>query len=299
MKFLIVDDDSACRALLEDILGELAHCEEAADGAEAVEQFREALDAGEPYDLICLDIMMPHVDGHQALDEMRKIEYERGIYGSSGVKVVMTTALSDSKHCIRAFHEGCESYVTKPINSQQLLEQVKMLLGKLSPLGNAVPRFGWNELPDDQPAGPGHFLLVDDDRACRELLRAMLKPYGECDMAYDGQEAVDAVRLALDDNRPYDLICLDIMMPGKSGHQALEEIRQIEAEHGIHGSDGVPVIMTTALNDSKHCIQSFKEGCESYITKPIQVNQLLGAMRQLGVLPAQTANSKSPTNSPK
>ena len=52
----------------------------------------------------------------------------------------------------------------------------------------------------------------------------MLAPVADCDFAYDGSEAVDVVRLAIEDRTPYDLICLDIMMPGMDGHQALAAI---------------------------------------------------------------------------
>ena len=128
------------------------------------------------------------------------------------------------------------------------------------------------------------FLIVDDDPACRNLLEALLSPYADCDLAVDGGEAINAVRLAVEDGQPYDLITLDIMMPGVDGHQALDGIRQLEKEHGIHGSDGVKVIVTTALTDSKHCIRSFKEGCECYVTKPINEDELLGKMRELGLL---------------
>jgi len=132
-------------------------------------------------------------------------------------------------------------------------------------------------------------LIVDDDPLCRELLRVVLAPHGHCDMAFDGSEAVAAVRLAVEDRTPYDLITLDIMMPGLSGHDALSEIRKLEAENGIYGSDGVKVIMVTALHDSKHCIQSFKEGCESYLTKPFREDELLARMRELGVLEPSNA----------
>lgn len=127
MKFLIVDDDKLCRMLLESMLSPLGTCHTAYDGSEAINAFRVALDEGEPYDLVCLDIMMPSMDGHQVLDMIREIERRRGILGSDGVKVIMTTALCDSKHCIRAFREGCESYLTKPIREEQLLEQVRSL----------------------------------------------------------------------------------------------------------------------------------------------------------------------------
>ena len=124
-------------------------------------------------------------------------------------------------------------------------------------------------------------LIVDDDRLCRVLLKDMLSAHGQCDLAHSGREAIEAVRLALEDGCPYDLITLDIMMPGCHGHEALQAIRQLESQHGICCSDGAKIIMTTALNDSKHCIASFREGCECYLAKPIREDGLLAKMREL------------------
>ncbi|MHB1037885.1 MAG: response regulator transcription factor [Pirellulales bacterium] len=127
------------------------------------------------------------------------------------------------------------------------------------------------------------YLIVDDDRLCREMLRDVLSRYGRCHVVFNGTEALGAVRLSLEDNLPYDLICLDIMMPRMDGHEVLQSIRQIEMEYGIRGLAGAKVIMTTALADSKHCLRAFREGCESYITKPVDEAELLEKMRQLGV----------------
>jgi two-component system chemotaxis response regulator CheY len=292
VKYLIVDDDPACRDLIVGMLSPLGQCDVAIDGAEAVDAFRLALEDGEPYDLICLDIMMPDVDGHEALDRIRKIEAQHGIGGSDGVKVVMATALRDSKHCMRAFREGCESYVTKPIQEQELLEQVHGLLGQVQ--GELETASSHADEAQAQAAASAvaprpRYLVVDDDRVCRELVKDMLSPYGDCDMAYDGREAIEAVRLALEEGQPYELICLDIMMPDCNGHDALKGIRRVENEHGLQGLDGVQVIMTTALRDSKHCMQAFREGCESYVTKPVSERELLARMRQLDLLPADEA----------
>ena len=291
MRFLIVDDDPSSRRLLEKILEPYADCDFAWDGSEAIDAVRLALGDRRPYDLICLDIMMPGIDGHKALERIRQLEQEHGIGGSDGVKVVMTTAMQDSKHCIRSFREGCESYVIKPISQAKLLDQVQALLGELptkhaepsEPPSIASAADGSASAPKSGPDGP-RFLVVDDDGVCRALIEDIISPYGRCTFAYDGQEAIDAVRLALEDGQPYDLICLDIMMPGTSGHDALQAIRELETRHGVFGSDGVKVIMTTALRESKHCIQSFQEGCECYITKPINDDELLGKMRELGIL---------------
>ncbi len=136
-------------------------------------------------------------------------------------------------------------------------------------------------MPLDQDA---NYLIVDDDGVCRAVMAAMLSSYGQCHFATDGQQAVAAVSKALDHGCPYDLICLDLVMPGFSGHDTLSAIRQIESQHGIYGSDGAKVIMTTSLYDSKHCIQSFREGCESYLTKPIRQTELLDMLRRLELI---------------
>ena len=128
------------------------------------------------------------------------------------------------------------------------------------------------------------YLIVEDDFAARRLLQRYLSGYGDCDIAVDGHEAVAAFGQALDENEPYDLICLDIMMPAMDGREALQVIRRIEHEHGIHGLDGVKVIMTTALGDSKNVIGSFREGCEAYIVKPIKKDKLLEEMEKLGLI---------------
>jgi len=128
------------------------------------------------------------------------------------------------------------------------------------------------------------YLIVEDDFAARRLLQRYLSGYGDCDIAVDGHEAVEAFGQALDENEPYDLICLDIMMPAMDGREALQVIRRIEHEHGIHGLDGVKVIMTTALGDSKNVIGSFREGCEAYIVKPIKKDKLLEEMEKLGLI---------------
>ncbi len=275
-RFLIVDDDPAGRRLIRHFLEPYGRCDVAVNGEEAIASFRVATDEGRPYDLVCLDIMMPGVDGHEVLQQFRQIEESKGIFGSDGVKVVMITALDDPKHCIQAFNEGCESYIAKPIYEHRLLMEVQSLLGELR---------GFVESHADQKSRERRFLIVDDDRLCRELIRDILSKFGRCDFAYNGQEAVDAHRLALEDNDRYDLICLDIMMPGCSGHQALEGIRRTEEQFGIFGNDGVRVIMTTALRDSQQCMQAFREGCEAYLTKPIKQEALLARMRELYVLP--------------
>ena len=127
-------------------------------------------------------------------------------------------------------------------------------------------------------------LIVDDDFLCRKLLKKILSPYGECDIAMDGEEAISAFEMALDEGKPYDLICLDIMMPNLDGQQALKRIRQIEDNKKIQGLDGVKIIMVTALKDGKNILTAFKEGCETYLIKPITREKILVELEKLSLL---------------
>lgn len=129
------------------------------------------------------------------------------------------------------------------------------------------------------------FLIVEDDFTSRKFLQNMLAPFGECDIAVNGVEAVEAFKTALDSNVSYDLVCLDIMMPEMDGHEALRAMRSIERERAIAPAQEVPVVMTTALDDPKNVVEAYyKGGATSYVPKPIDRQLFLQLLRNLGVL---------------
>ena len=125
MKVLIAEDDFASRKFMLRFFEKYGECDVTVDGKEAVEAYKMAIECGEPYDLICLDIMMPEMDGHQALKTIRKIEEESGIAEDERVKIVMTTALSETRHVTKAFENGCTAYAGKPINQDKLEAMLK------------------------------------------------------------------------------------------------------------------------------------------------------------------------------
>ena len=86
---------------------------------------RTALAAGAPYDLICLDIMLPEMDGQQALTAIRALEEARGIFSSNGARIIMTTALNGPKDVTAAYRSLCGAYLTKPIQKVKLLEELR------------------------------------------------------------------------------------------------------------------------------------------------------------------------------
>jgi two-component system, chemotaxis family, chemotaxis protein CheY len=127
-------------------------------------------------------------------------------------------------------------------------------------------------------------LLVEDDFASRLLLQTFLSRFGECHVAVNGWEAVEAVRIALDKGQRYDMICMDIMMPVMDGRQAVRQVRAAEEEHGILSTYGTKIIMTTAVEDVKEVVQCFKELCDAYLTKPIDLAQLLGHLKSFQLI---------------
>ncbi len=126
------------------------------------------------------------------------------------------------------------------------------------------------------------FLIVEDDPSSQKLLVAMLKPYGECVTAADGQEGFDKFCEAHEAGRPFDLITLDIMMPKASGTECLSSLRAHEVEVlNIPVDQRTKVIMTTALDDTMTVFDAHAQGCTQYLVKPIEKNRLLMTLQRL------------------
>ncbi len=134
-------------------------------------------------------------------------------------------------------------------------------------------------------------LIAEDESTSRQLLHAYLTELGECDAVENGKEAVEKVKQSLKDGKPYQLICLDIMMPHMDGHAAIKAIRQLEHENGILLGDGSKIIMTTVLDDSKNIFGAFKSNCDAYALKPIDKALLFKQIRSLGLPPPDLAKA--------
>ena len=124
MQALVVEDDFTSRLLLQKMLARYADCDMAENGREALEMFKRARARRRSYDLICLDIMMPEMDGQTVLREIRAIEDGAGARGPRRAKIIMTTALSDFKNVSAAFWELCDEYLVKPINRHKLIQHL-------------------------------------------------------------------------------------------------------------------------------------------------------------------------------
>ena len=127
-------------------------------------------------------------------------------------------------------------------------------------------------------------LLAEDDFVTRKFMTGFLSKYGECDVTVDGMEAVDAFMMALEDEEPYDLVVLDIMMPVMDGYQALMGIRNLEKERNIPEEEQVKVIMATALNDEKNVKMAFELGCTVYSGKPIDQDKFEHVLKRFELI---------------
>jgi two-component system chemotaxis response regulator CheY len=118
-------------------------------------------------------------------------------------------------------------------------------------------------------------LVVDDDLTTRIVLQEILSRYAEVHSCVDGTEAVRACTRALEDGRPYDLVCLDLLMPVMGGLEALKLIRQEEERHGRMRPGASKVVITTAANDQDSISGAFRELCDAYLVKPIDGAEFL------------------------
>lgn len=125
-------------------------------------------------------------------------------------------------------------------------------------------------------------LIAEDDSTSARYMSGLLARFGECTVTEDGELALAAYEAALEEGQPYQLICLDIMMPRKNGQEVLEEIRSQEQAAGVKPGQGVKIIMTTALGDMRSVMSAYKGGATAYITKPILTERLYETICSLG-----------------
>lgn len=129
------------------------------------------------------------------------------------------------------------------------------------------------------PTGP-RVLIVEDDPAMTELLCAVLAPFCDVRIEPDGLAGLDAFRRALLLGRPYELVCLDLHMPGMDGRRALRAMRRLEATHAHEHEPRhrTRIVMMTSERDRESVVNALAAGVDSYIVKPFLPTELLARL---------------------
>jgi two-component system, chemotaxis family, chemotaxis protein CheY len=128
MRVLVAEDDFGSRRMMQKFLAPYGDIDVVVDGEEAVSAFRIAWEEKNTYAVVFMDIMMPKMDGHEALKRIRAMERELGVKPANEAKVIMTSVLDDPKNVIEAYYEGAAtSYLLKPIDRDKLASELSRL----------------------------------------------------------------------------------------------------------------------------------------------------------------------------
>ncbi|MFP4154649.1 MAG: response regulator [Halothiobacillaceae bacterium] len=127
LRTLIVEDDVTSRMILKSFLEEFGPVSTAAHGERAIATFEQAIAAGTPFNLVCLDIVMPRMSGQEVLERLRAAEEAAGILPRLGCKILMISALDDVRTVMHSYHALCDGYLAKPTTHMALIDELKKL----------------------------------------------------------------------------------------------------------------------------------------------------------------------------
>lgn len=137
-------------------------------------------------------------------------------------------------------------------------------------------------------------LIVDDDYVSRLKLKTLLAVYGDCDAVPNGKIALEMFQCAHEEMCPYELVTMDIDMPGQGGHDVVQALRQWEFEHKVFkDKKEAKILMISYLKDGKNIISSFKDGAEWYLNKPVSPQNVREALAKMGFAAKENDDRKS------
>jgi CheY-like chemotaxis protein/HPt (histidine-containing phosphotransfer) domain-containing protein len=260
LRVLIVDDNPTnCRILTL----QTAKWGMLSRGAHSAAQALEWLRAGEVFDLAILDMQMPGMDGLMLAAEIRKLPATTG-----AMPLVLLTSMGVHKDNPEFTSASFASCLTKPIKPAQLQEVLmRVVSGAPKPVSKKVPV---NSKLDPSLAArlPLQVLLCDDNAINQKVALRLLQQMGyHPDQAANGNEALAAL-----DQKPYDLIFMDVMMPEMGGFEATEHIRQRQSRKSQFPNYKQPIIIVAMTanamqGDREKCLAA---GMDDYIAKPIR-----------------------------
>jgi signal transduction histidine kinase/DNA-binding response OmpR family regulator len=261
VKVLVVDDNRTNRRILEAMMLRWAmDVTPVAGGLEALEQLCAAREAGRPYDLILTDMHMPKMDGFELVERIR----ERPELSTA--TIMMLTSAGHRGDSARCQELGVSAYLLKPIRQAELREAVARVLGARE-RHSAIPLITRFSLHDaNAPSGSLRIVLVEDNPVNQLLTTRLLEKRGHTVVvAGNGREA-----LAACESESFDLILMDVQMPGMDGLEATAAIRTRE-KGGVKHLAIVALTAHAMKGDREKCLAA---GMDGYLSKPIRTQEL-------------------------
>ena len=268
MRILIVDDEiGICQRLQRELQKEGHQVDYQTSPLGVLEELKQARGAGDPFNLLLLNVKMPAMDG---LTLFARIREQR-----LGVEAIIMTGYRDEQTVIEAIRLSAKDYLNKPVSLEQLDAAMFRVREAAIEHSNNYQKY--------------HILVVDDEPdLCRRIRRELAKEGYRTTVAFGPEECLDYFRK----NR-VDVLIADVKMPGMSGLEMLERCRQINA-------DFVTIIIT-GHGDHEVATESLRLGVYDYLKKPLSLDELVTSVKKgierLDVSRALAA-AKAPTPSP-
>ncbi|EXJ13478.1 transporter substrate-binding domain-containing protein [Imhoffiella purpurea] len=256
LRALVVDDNPSARQILRDTLASFTFEASAVGDAETALTLIEAADGeGRPFEVVLMDWRLPGIDGIEAA-----LRIKRNASLTHTPAVVLVTAYGREEVLGQAEAAGMDGILIKPVGPSVLFDTVMRALGG----GAAEARARKPAGSADRRRLSGKVLLVEDNPINRQVGRELLENMGLLVRTADsGQEALESLR-----RHDYDLVLMDIQMPGKDGYQTTRELRSDPA------MEQPPVIALTAHAMSGERERCLAAGMDDHIAKPIDPEQL-------------------------
>ncbi len=260
-KLLVVDNDpELCENITNLINDTKTQATIVASGEEALERLR-----GETFDCMAIDVELPDISGFEVLERAAG----NGDISMPPVVVYSSRELTEEENLnLRRF---TDSIVIKGARSlERLLDEVTLFLHSVDANLSATQRQGATSSQEDSVLSDRTVLVVDDDMRSAFALSKALRAKGiKVLMAQTGERALEK----LEANSDTDIVLMDTMLPDMDG---LETIGHIRAQARFRD---LPIISVTAMAMPEDRKKSLAAGANDYITKPIDINQLLSVMR--------------------
>ena len=126
-------------------------------------------------------------------------------------------------------------------------------------------------------------LIVEDSYFERERLKKLLEKYGDCEAAPNGEIGLEMFKVSQNENEKFQLVTVDINMPGISGFELIKSIRKHEESLNVKYDQSIKILMISVSDNFKDVSTSYKQGCEYYCVKPVDEKKLAHALKEVGL----------------